>query len=207
MTDPPQRLPRGRHGLTREEVVASQRERVLRALAQTMAEKGYVATSVADVLRVAGVSRETFYQQFSSKEDCFMVAYDTAVSILLGGIGEVLGGDGEALGTLERLDSALGAYLEGLAAEPAYARVFLVEVYAAGREAMERRAAAQQRFAALVAHVFGASTDQERFVAEALVAATSSLVTARLAVGDVEGLLALREPLVGLARQLLAGQR
>jgi AcrR family transcriptional regulator len=172
-----------------------------------MAEKGYVATSVADVLRAAGVSRETFYQQFSSKEDCFMVAYETAVTILLDDIGEALGGDGEALGTLERLDGALGAYLEGIAAEPAFARVFLVEVYAAGREALARRGDAQQRFSALVAHLFGASTEQERFVAEALVAATSSLVTARLAVGDVDGLRALRGPLIALAGQLLAGQR
>lgn len=203
MSTGPQRLPRGRHGLSREQVVASQRARILRGMAEVMAQDGYVGTSVADVLRAAGVSRETFYQQFSSKEDCFMAAYDTAVGILLAGIGQSLAGDAEALGQLERIDQALGSYLEAIAAEPAFARVFLLEVYAAGSEALARRAAAQQRFVELVAANFRVDSPQERFAAEALVAATSSLVTARLAAGDLDGLRALREPLVRLAGRLL----
>lgn len=204
MSTGPQRLPRGRHGLTRDEVVASQRDRILRGMAKVMGEQGYVGTSVADVLKAAGVSRETFYQQFSSKEDCFMAAYDTAVDVLLSGMGQALGGDGEALGRVERVDQALGSYLSAIAAEPGFARVFLLEVYAAGPEALGRRAASQQRFTDLVAGLFGATTAEERFVAEALVAATSSLVTTRLAAGDVDGLLALRGPLVRLAADVLS---
>ncbi|UTI63569.1 TetR/AcrR family transcriptional regulator [Paraconexibacter antarcticus] len=207
MNGNPERLPRGRHRLSREQVVASQRARILTGFIETVAAQGYVHTSVADVLRVAGVSRETFYQQFTSKDDCFMAAYDAAVGVVLGGIGDSLGGDGAALGTLERLDGALGAYLETLAAEPAYARVFLIEVYAAGPEALARRAESQQRFVTLVAALLGAETDQERFVAEALVAATSALVTARIVASDWEGLAALRGPLVALTGQLIAGQR
>lgn len=187
--------------------MASQRGRILAALIETVAAQGYVRTSVADVLRVAGVSRETFYQQFTSKDDCFTAAYDAAIGVVLGGISESVGGDGEALGTLERLDEALGAYLATLAAEPAYARVFLVEVYAAGAEALARRAESQQRFVGLVAALLEAETDQERFVAEALVAATSALVTARVVASDWDGLLALRGPLVALTGQLIAGQR
>src|SRR3954453_9402858 len=52
-------------------------------MAGTMAEKGYVATSVADVLRAAKVSRETFYEQFDSKEDCFMSALEAATGVVL----------------------------------------------------------------------------------------------------------------------------
>lgn len=188
-------------------MVASQRGRILTGLIETVAAQGYVRTSVADVLRAAGVSRETFYQQFTSKEDCFLAAYDAAIGVVLGGIGDTLGGDGEALGTLERLDGALGAYLETLAAEPAFARVFLLEVYAAGPAALARRAESQQRFTALVVALLEAETAQERFVAEALVAATSSLVTARIIADDRDGLLALRAPLVALTGQLIAGQR
>src|SRR3954466_2599731 len=106
------RLPRGRHGLTREEVVGSRRGRVFRAMAETMARKGYAATSVSEVLRTAGVSRETFYEQFASKEDCFMAAFEAAV-------GSVLGAMGGAGGDFPR---ALRAYLDALAADPAYAR-------------------------------------------------------------------------------------
>ena len=82
----PARLPRGRHGLSREEVVESQRGRLLRAMADAVADKGYAETSVAEVIARAGVSRETFYEQFSSKEDCFHDTFDAAGAILLGRI-------------------------------------------------------------------------------------------------------------------------
>src|SRR5947207_10643268 len=76
-------LPRGRHGLSREEVAASQRLRLVRAMAEVMAEKGYARTSVADVLGRARVSRETFYELFGSKEECFMSAFEQAYGRIL----------------------------------------------------------------------------------------------------------------------------
>jgi AcrR family transcriptional regulator len=202
-----ERLPRGNHGLTREEVVRSQRGRILRGLAESMAVKGYVRTTVADVLRAAGVSRETFYEQFSSKEDCFMQAHEQAIALLMARIEEAFRehrGAGNASPPAARAERTLGAYLETLAAEPAFARVFLIEVYAAGPAALERRALYQRRFAALVERLLGARTREQRFAAEALVAATSSMVTTQLAAGDLEGLRALRKPLAKLATQVLA---
>jgi AcrR family transcriptional regulator len=197
----PAQLPRGRHGLTRAEVVRSQRERMLRALAQTMADKGYVATTVADVLRAAGVSRETFYEQFKSKEDCFAHAYEAAAMILLAGLAEAQGADGDPL---DRLSRALRVYLDTLAAESEFARLFLVEVYAAGPEALARRAAVQRAFVDLVIDGLGARTAEDRFACEAFVAATSSMVTTRLAANDVDGLRALHRPLLRFAARLLA---
>jgi len=190
------RLPRGRHGLTREQVVGSQRERIFRAMAETMARKGYAATSVSGLLRTAGVSRETFYEQFSSKEECFIAAFEAAVGNVLGAVRDAPGFDGPPL---ERFESGLRAYLDTLAADPAFARVLLIEVYAAGPEAMRRRAALQQGFVDAVEEAFG-----DRFGAEAFVAAISSMVTTRLAVGDLEGLRALHGPLIDLARRWLA---
>ena len=76
-------LPHGPHKLPREEVVRSQRGRLLRAIAEAMAERGYAETTVADVLRRARVSRDTFYQQFSSKQDCFIAAYEAAAGVVL----------------------------------------------------------------------------------------------------------------------------
>jgi AcrR family transcriptional regulator len=197
----PARLPRGRHGLTRDEVVRSQRERMLRAMAQTMADKGYVATTVADVLGAAGVSRETFYEQFSSKEDCFAHAYEEAARILLAAVAEAQGSDGEPLEVLRR---TLRVYLDTLAAESAFARLFLVEVYAAGPDALARRAAVQRTFADLVISGFHARSAEDRFACEAFIAATSSMVTARLAADDLDGLRALHRPLMRLAARLLA---
>jgi AcrR family transcriptional regulator len=77
-----QRLPRGRHGLDPQQVVASQRARIFSAMTSVTAAKGYATTTVADVLAVAGVSRETFYGQFRSKLDCFEQAFDDANTLL-----------------------------------------------------------------------------------------------------------------------------
>src|SRR6195256_1200113 len=87
-----QQLPRGRHRLSRDQVLASQRGRMLAAMAEAVAEKGYVGTAVADVIERAGVSRETFYEHFSSKEDCFLAAYDTGVEALHEVMGAALAG-------------------------------------------------------------------------------------------------------------------
>lgn len=206
--DEPTPLPRGRHRLSREQVARSQRDRILRAVADAMAQKGYAKTSVADVLRLAGVSRETFYQQFSSKEDCFMSAYEAAVAIVLSRTGRAavptVDGRGGRDDRLHVVADMVGAYLDALASEPAFARLFLVEVYAAGPTALQRRADSLTRFSQVVAQVVGADDDDGRFACEAVVAAISSLVTMRVATGDLEGLVALREPLVALAGRLIA---
>jgi AcrR family transcriptional regulator len=193
------RLPRGRHRLTREQVVGSQRARIFRALAETMAEKGYAGTSVSGMLRTAGVSRETFYEQFSSKEECFIAAFEAAVR---GVLGAVRGTPDDDAAPLERFGRGLRAYLDALAADPAFARVLLIEVYAAGPLALERRAQLQQGFADALDEILGDRTPADRFANEALVAAISSLVTARLAATDIDGLRALHGPLVDLARRL-----
>src|SRR6478609_3616571 len=85
-------LPRGRHRLSREEVSASQRQRMLEAMALAVHEKGYTGTAVADVVAGAGVSRETFYQHFADKEACFLAAYEVAVDTMRRTMGDALAG-------------------------------------------------------------------------------------------------------------------
>jgi AcrR family transcriptional regulator len=197
----PARLPRGRHGLPRDHVVRSQRLRLMRAMAETMARQGYARTTVADVLRGARVSRETFYEQFASKEDCFLAAYDAAAELLLADVPGPDAADGDRLAVFER---GLGAYLDALAAEPEFARLFLVEVYAAGPEAIALRMAMQQRFVDRLSATLDPE-GRERFAVEVLVAAIAQMVTAKLAVGDVEGLRELRRPLAALVARALEG--
>ncbi len=198
------RLPRGRHGLPREQVIASQRERILIATAEAMAENGYIGTSVAAILKRAGVSRETFYEQFRSKEDCFEAAYERAVQLLLDRIAEATETEDGAPGDTDpmaRMDRIFRAYLQYLVDDPASARLFLVEVFAVGSAAIARRAQLQERFVELIAAVLDARTHQQRFACQALAAAVGSMVTARIAAGDSAGLLALREPLLDLLRR------
>jgi AcrR family transcriptional regulator len=207
----PARLPRGRHGLTREEVAGDQRRRITTAMAELMAEQGYAATSVADVIGRAGVSRETYYQQFRSKPACLLAAFDAAANALFAPIQArvdqhaLAGREPGPADRLEEFDELLGAYLRGIAAHPALARVFLVEVYAAGSEAMARRVQLQASITDSVALLLGAGDDRGRFACQALVAAISALVTPLLVADDLPGILALREPIVDLAaRSLLA---
>jgi AcrR family transcriptional regulator len=202
-----QQLPRGRHRLSREQVLASQRGRMLAAMAEAVAEKGYVGTAVADVIERAGVSRETFYVHFSGKEDCFLTAYDTGVEALLEVMGDAAAGS--RAGPEKRLDRVLKAYFDALAAEPAFAHTFLIEVYAVGPRALERRVELQRRFVETVAEIFGVESaahgSSERFACEALVAAISSLVTGRVGADRLDTLDDLRPPLVGLARRMVLG--
>src|SRR5712671_6871318 len=76
-------FPRGRHEYTREAVAASQRSRLLDAVAEAVAANGYAATTVADVVALAAVSRRTFYEQFPDLESCFLTAYQAGMELLL----------------------------------------------------------------------------------------------------------------------------
>lgn len=189
-------LPRGRHGLSRAQVAETQRARILRGTAAAMVEKGYAGTVVADIIKRAGVSRETFYQQFTSKQDCFVATLEATIEHLTATITPLL-----AKGTpRQQLDRAIGAYLDTLTAEPEIARLLLIETYAAGPEAMRRRLALQQQFADGIATIVGAS----HFACEAFVAALIGLVTARFVTEDTTTLHELREPIMALASRMFA---
>jgi AcrR family transcriptional regulator len=199
------RLPRGRHNLSREDVVGRQRARMLAALTEVLTERGYANTPVAAVIERAGVSRETFYQQFAGKQECFIAAFEAAIADVASALFTELGTtDGTPL---ERFDRGLRVYLSTLAAEPAKARLFLVETYAAGPEAVQRRLETQAQFVDGIAALFGATGKRRRAICEALVGAVVSLVTARIVAGDVAGLAAIRAPIVELAAAALVTPR
>ncbi|MBF6396829.1 TetR/AcrR family transcriptional regulator [Nocardia cyriacigeorgica] len=206
MTDPAtslRQLPRGRHGLPREQVIASQRERILQAMGEAMVDNGYVGTSVAAILKKAGVSRETFYEQFRSKEDCFEAAYERTVGQLLDRIAETDAaaadpGDRAHVDPIERMRRLFGTYLQHLADDPASARLFLVEVYAVGAKAVARRIELQDLFVERIAEVLDARTPEQRFACRTLAAAVGAMVTGKIATDDLPGLLELREPLLEL---------
>jgi AcrR family transcriptional regulator len=139
----PDALPRGRHGLGREQVLAVQRERLQVSLTELMAAHGYRAVKVGDVASRAGVSRAAFYECFEDKEACAFAAYDRFIEVLLGRLA----------GTEppERWDGymrvLLESYLGTLQQDLVVARAFQVEMDAVGREARERRRVALVRFA------------------------------------------------------------
>lgn len=136
-------LPRGPHNLPRATVVTSQRIRILSAITQAVAKKGYAATTVSDVVGFAGVSRATFYEQFSDKEDCLAAAFDASAEIMLAEMARALEGPGD---WRERMRAIVRTYLGLLAAEPAFAQTFLIEVGAAGPRLRAQQVEMNRRF-------------------------------------------------------------
>lgn len=172
---------------------------MFRGMAAAMAEKGYVGTPVAEIIRRAGVSRETFYQQFASKQECFAAAYDWVIDDLRDSFIGGLEGTGS---THRRFATLLDAYLQALAEDSARARLFMVEVYAAGPDLMRRRLTAHQELVAGLTDLFSAHSPEEHFACEALLAATINMVTTHLVLGEPDRIPALHQPLADLATRL-----
>ena len=172
-----------------------QRAKLLDAMVRAVGEKGYEAATVADAVRIAQVSRGTFYELFDSKQACLEAAYDLGVEVLEERITEAVRG---AADWREELRLGLRAYLQALSGEPRFARVHLLEWQALGG----RRDAALRRFAARYGRSFARSgrpvpPPEALFV---LAAGIDQLVRARLRDGaDVTD---LEDTLVGCTLRL-----
>ncbi|MFI1917269.1 TetR/AcrR family transcriptional regulator [Nocardia sp. NPDC020380] len=125
------RLPRGPHRLSRDEVAQSQRGRLYVAALDAVAEHGYQALTVADLVTRAKISRRTFYELFDSKDACFAAAFEVLVEIVTGRLSESVSGTGE-LDWHGLVRTSLTAYLNLLAEEPAGARTLHIEALRAG---------------------------------------------------------------------------
>lgn len=205
-------LPHGPHRLSRDEVEQSQRLRLLTAMTDAVAEKGFANTVVADVVSRSGVSRATFYRLFRDKEDCFQAAYEMNAELVARIMETALDGlhTDEDTAPIARLERVLGLYIATLASSPAVARVFLVEVYAAGPEAIAQRRASLDRFVDIVVATHEGrpgllgSGEHQRFAAEMVVHAVSAAVTNIVGTGDFGELRDLQAKLTELARLVLA---
>lgn len=197
----PRSLPRGRSHLPREVVLVSQRERLIEAIVAVVGQRGYAAATVADVIRAARVSRTTFYEQFTDKEDAFLAAYEQRTSRHLGRVVRATAQQP----AMACLQLGVRAWLDALAEDPAYARVAVVEVAAAGERAATARAAVLRRYAHLLSTWHGRvraeqptvpAVPEELFAAA--VGGSVDLVAARIRAGGVEGLQSLAPVLVTL---------
>jgi len=137
-------IPAGRHTLPPEEVSARQRERLLRAMGQCVSERGYVETTIADVVRVARTSRTVFYRHFADKEQCFLATYEEMTRARIGASLD----DANAVdGWREKLHAGIAAYFRWMAEHPEVAVTSVVEVHRAGRTALDARSRALRNWA------------------------------------------------------------
>lgn len=206
-------LPRGRSRLPRRAVRASQRERLMRSVIAAVAESGYPVVTVAEIVRRAKVSRAAFYDHFAGKEDCFLTAARDGGELMIGNVTQATHALPPDTPDEQVLRVACRAFLKFLADEPAFAKVFYVDVLAVGLVAVEGLHAAGRQFAAMdakwhersrVRHPEWPEVPPEAHVA--LVGASAELVRAVVRAGRTDTLPQLEDTLVALHLAVLAGR-
>jgi AcrR family transcriptional regulator len=138
------RLPAGRHALPRFHVYCNQRVRLIEAMLHALQRHGYAATTIGHLVEEAGVSRAAFYEQFKSKEQCFLATYELGGQWLCERVERAVDGDAE---WPVRVRAGVSETLRLLAANPALARLFAVDTFQAGQVARKRQQACLARFA------------------------------------------------------------
>jgi AcrR family transcriptional regulator len=153
--------------------VANPPERVLRALAATVAEKGYPATTVAEVVDRAATSQRTFYEHFANKEEALIAALDSGSAQMLGTTLPAFRRAPDWQSAVHRAYEAMFAF--GIE-EPEYSRLGAVEMYAAGKRALQTRDTIMEGLEALLAPGYELAPDAPPIAAEAIGGAIYALV-------------------------------
>jgi len=159
-------------------------------LATAIAGKGYAATTIADIVMHARVSKRTFYEHFADKEACLIALYEQGCERLIEVLRTASSGLGRSSGTLVK--SGVGAYLGALESMPAVTRTLLVEIQAAGPRAYRLRQQMQRRFADTLVEVVDAAR-----AADPAIPRLSQLLAIALVGGVHEMMLQVCDPYTG----------
>ncbi len=185
-------------GASHEQIVEIQRSRLLAAAVSAVDELGYAGTTVADITSRARVSRRTFYELFSNREECLAAVLEDVVALIEG---ELAAAGLDGLAWRERVRGGLWAILSFLDREPALARVCVVQTLRGGAEVLGRR---EEILAGLAAVVDEGRLEGARgagctpLTAEGVVGAAFAIVHGRLLRGDRKSLTRLMGELMGM---------
>lgn len=132
------------------------RAAIIAGLITVVADRGYPATTINDIVRESRVSKSTFYARFSGKEDCYLAGYELSSNVILD---LIIAAAARDLPNEERVLAATMAYLERVSQDRATAKTFILEVLAAGPVALEMRHAINHRFAEVLRQLVAESED------------------------------------------------
>jgi AcrR family transcriptional regulator len=175
------------HSPKLELVNSPKREKILEGMLEAVGAEGYDATSVRTVLDRTGLYRQAFYDNFADKDACYLAALEMGISRLEAVVIRAAASEESWLG---KLRAGLGTLLDCLDAEPDFGRGVIVEVHAAGPEALARRAEAMKRAADFIdlARVETDETESPPQIApEGIVAGIHAIVHSRLSTGASDG--------------------
>lgn len=187
------KFPSGVRKLPSELIRAVQRERLIVAMLNAAADLGYLETNVQDVIDRAGVSRPTFYEHFSNKEDCFLAAFDTSAERLRKLIDAAARQGGDVW--RDRIRLGLEALLRFASHEPDTARMMVVEARAASAAAVRRRVELLDEFARCLdtqaQELLPSNPSRTDLTASGIVGGVESLLYSRLCKHEYDQLEAL----------------
>lgn len=201
-----EQLPAGRADLPEPLVAHSQRERILTAMADSCANKGFGATTIADICEPAGVSRATFYELFKDKEDCLQASMELSLADAMGRIVDVYSPD-KPWATM--VQDATATFLDLLASRPEFARMALIEAPAAGGRSFEMYAAGKRVLQALLDRGRGNPIEEQGIPTSAgrgALAAAESLIVGQILAGNTERLPELLPDIVYIVTVPYLGQ-
>jgi len=185
------KAPVGRKRMSKEELGALQREKILAAAIQVFAKRGYQPTTVENIVNAAGIGVGGFYAHFDGKDDCLLQAYAGIVGEAREQIGAAVPAD---IPWPQQLCAALAELLRAIAAEPAKARIALVEIQTGGEAALRRHGATQDEVVALLRQgraLGGKDPEPPATFEEATVSGLVWLLQQRVVRGELDDLGAL----------------
>ena len=168
--------------LPREFVASHKRRRMMDAVADLSAERGYEATKIADIVRSAAVARKTLYDNFDGKEDLFLSALDTVLTEMRMVVEEACensGGSGE-----EGIVAGLSALLDYIAEHPAAARMCMVEAISATPSSARLYEAGMRDFVELLRRSAPGGGDLPETMEESLVGGVAWILQQQIRRGE-----------------------
>jgi AcrR family transcriptional regulator len=176
------RLPPGVHGLSPDLVARNQRERLIAAMAEECAERGYAETSVVEVARRAGVSTASFYRQFKDRRECMLASFEELCERLIEAIEAGCAGEADRE---QRAKAGIRTATELLAGDLPTARLLTVEIAAVGPDGVRAQQAAIERIAGLLRGTEGVAVVDGRSAPEwVAVVAMVAFVARRIVEGE-----------------------
>jgi AcrR family transcriptional regulator len=167
-----------------EEIARNQRARLYGGMIESISQRGYVKTTVAHVISLAGVSRRAFYEQFANKEECFLATYDI---IIARSRKLALEAWSHERGWANRLHASCEAFLDDIVADPKGARLVLIDALGVGSQARKRTLLVDAAFERLVFEAYKYApngVDLQRIFAVGAVGGVRQVIFGRLLAGN-----------------------
>ncbi len=169
--------------ISREFIAGHKRRRIMDAIAELTAERGYDATKIGDIVRTAGVARKTLYDNFEGKEEVFLTAFDAAVEETVRRIDEACA---KVDAWDERLEAGLAAFLGYVAERPALARMCMIEALSATPAANQRYEDAVKRFVGMTERTVPSDDRLPETIGETLVGGVAWIVYQKIRRNETE---------------------